>query len=230
MKKSKLVSVVSILALAVVLSACGNKKDNKKPVETKVEQKVEKKDDKKVDKKETNKSINLDKWAGKWVNYASFADTKEVKDAFASLENGDKEYENFKKRNEVGFNALEAQGNKLKFYDMAKDGKVISESEYEYIKDHKTKHGKREAKWHEFKAKDPNAKFPVILLMQPHGEEVMLHYHFKVGKDGETILKDKSINFGTFVKEDIKPSQIANAIKIRFERQKAQKQKEEKKN
>lgn len=43
MKKSKLVSVVSILALAVVLSACGNKKDNKKPVETKVEQKVEKK-------------------------------------------------------------------------------------------------------------------------------------------------------------------------------------------
>ena len=227
MKKNKLVSVVSILALAVVLSACGEKKDNKKVVETKIEQKI----DKKVDKKEeTNKSISLDKWAGKWVNYASFGETKEVKDAFASLENGDKEYENFKKRNEVGFNALEAEGNKLKFYDMAKDGKVISESEYEYIKDHKAKHGKREINWHEFKAKDPNAKYPVIVLLEPHGEEVMLHYHFKVGNDAEAILKDKSINTGTFVKKDIKPSQIANAIKARFERQKAEKQKTEKKN
>ncbi len=221
MKKYKVILVSSMLAFALILGACGKKGNDGKVTENKKVEENKEKADKDKAAKEDNKGVALSVWEGKWVNYASFVDTDEVKAVFKGMDKGEEFKANLIKKNDVGFNRMEVQGNTIKFLDQAKDGKIISESEYEFVKDHKGQHGKTEINWHEFKAKDEKAKFPTLLLLEPHGEEVMLHYHFKAGSgDAAAMLADKSVLTGTFVKEDINPAQIANGIKMHMESQK----------
>lgn len=229
MKKLKTLFLGFILVLSLVLTACGGNKEGKKEEPKKEEMKKEepkkeepKKEEPKKEepKKEEMKDakVSLDMWKGNWNNIASFLEEKSVKDAFLGLEDGQAKMEKFQKSNAFEFNGMEFEGNKIKFYDKtkAKGGKVISEAEYEYVKAHPAKHGKHEFNWYEFKAKNADAKYPVILLLEAHGEEVMLHYHFKVGKNAEELLKDKEILTGTFVGESVKVEQIENVVKTRF--------------
>lgn len=208
--KNVKVSLLSmLLAFSLVLSACGSSKKNEEPS----------KPSKKTEEPAKNGEINsLANWKGVWNNFGAYLEEPAVVEAFKKLENGEKTLAETKTKNDFGFNGMEFDGNKITLFDQmkSKGGKALDSTEYEFVKAHTMKQGNREYKLYEFKAKDANAKNPVILLGEPHGEEVMLHIHFRLGKTIDEALNAKKI--ATFVKDSVTVEQIAKVVSTRFEK------------
>ncbi len=128
----------------------------------------------------------LSVWDGKWNNAASFVDAPELKDVYTQLaELEGKTYEELiagmKDRYAIDFDQMIVDGEKITF---VKGGEETTGS---YVSAGIVKHqnGRRTSSWNVFKAVDDSAPYETLIMFEPHGSNV--HIHFRYGGPGETV-------------------------------------------
>lgn len=218
--KRRLLGIGFILALGVLLSACGNKNmDDKKVKDKKVEdKKVEDKkaEDKKVEEKDAKK-VSLEDWKGEWNNIEGYLEKPEVKKALE--EKAKKEGKKpedltkaFTERRKAGFMGVKVEGETIHLYDkfISENGKELEKLNYSYLESHKVKHGNSELQWHVFETKDKD-NYKYLLMMPVHGEDEIVHFHMRYGMDKDQLLKDENW-YPTMVKPSSTMQQVITEI------------------
>lgn len=166
-----------------------------------------------------DEATSLEDWEGTWNNMGAYLDKDEIQKAFDELaekegvtpEEAKKTYE---EKRHCDFNGLVVEGDTVKFLDKFEDEeghKVISESEYEFVENQVVEHGSQELTWSIFKAKDENADYKFLCLMEVHGEEALTHFHLRYGDTIEEAMADDSW-YPTFVKPSSTTDQIITEI------------------
>ena len=226
MKNKKSLSLVALLSLGLMLTACQKDPKNDEPSSTNVSQEMKKDDASNVsdsssnieEKKEDASEVSLSDWEGEWNNMGGYLDKDEVQSAFKTLAEKEKvdekeAKENYLKKRKCDFGGLEIKDNKIKFLKDFPDkkGDVISESEYKYVGKQEVEHGGHKLEWDIFEAVNDDAPYKFILMMPIHGEESLTHFHMRYGDDKESLLKDESW-FPTFVKPNTTDAQIIDEI------------------
>ena len=146
MKNKKSLSLVALLSLGLMLTACQKDQKNDEPSSTNVSQEMKKDDasnksnDSSDADKEKSSEVSLADWEGEWNNMGGYLDKDEVQSAFKTLAEKEKvdekeAKENYLKKRKCDFGGLEIKDNKIKFLKDFPDkkGEVISESEYKYV-------------------------------------------------------------------------------------------------
>ena len=214
MVNKKILSMLSVLICSVLLlQGCG----------TSTEQETDQGASQSTEQKQATEgtaedSVSLSDWDGTWNNLGAYLNDADVQTGFETLakkENKDvaaAKAEYIEKR-KADFNAMVVNGNTITFLDNFedKDGKEIAKAEYEFVDKHKAKHGEEELEWDVFKAKDADAKYPVLLMMPVHGEEELIHFHMRYGKDAESLLNNNDW-YPTFIKPSSTKDQIIDEI------------------
>lgn len=225
--KRKLFGIGLILAIGVLLSACGDKKadDKKSMQDKKVEEKkteekkpeAKKVEEKKTEEKEDMKKVSLSDWMGEWNNIEGYLDKPEVKTAIEdkAKEEGKKADEllnAFKERRKADFMGVKVDGETLYLYDKfpSEKGKQLEMLTYKYIESHKVKHGNSELEWNVFETKDKD-DYKYLLMMPVHGEDEIVHFHMRYGKDKDQLLKDEKW-YPTMVKPSSTMQQVITEI------------------
>ena len=231
MKNRKLLlAFCGILTVGLLATGCGNKTQNtdtKNKTTTTTEKKSttndkktedKKADDKKSENKESTQSVSLKKWEGTWNDMSRYLDDEKLNSAYERLAKQtnttvDEAKKTYKEKRKCEFGGLKIEGDTVTFLDnfANKDGKEVSKSDYTFVKTHTTKHGKHDLTWYEFKAKDTNAKYPVLMLMDLHNDEELKHFHFRYGSDANKILEGDSW-FPAVVSPDSTLEQIEEEI------------------
>lgn len=170
-----------------------------------------------ADKKEAVK--DLKGWEGTWNDFSKYLDDEELDSAYAEkAKEAGKSPEDIKKelkeRRHSDFGGLEIKGDTITFLDGFKDkgGKEIGKVTYKFKDSKKVQHGGKELEWDVFEAEDKDAKYPVLLMMPVHGEEELVHFHMRYGKNADELFK-KDGWFPTFVKPNSTMDQIADEVK-----------------
>lgn len=208
MKRSKHILLIALLMLSIAMAGCQPKesetgeatKTTESAAETPADTPEEKTEEpeEKPEEKPVAPEVTLEDWAGTWNSMSGYFEEAEVAKAIeeAAKEEGEDPEEHKKELLEqrgTDFASFKAEGNKVMFYDkLNAEGEEISAAEYELAGAHDAQHGSREMKWFEFKATDENAKYPVMLLMDVHGEEHMAHFHGRFGDDAADLLAKES--------------------------------------
>ena len=226
MKNKKSLSLIALLSLGLVMTACGKDQKNDETSSSNVSQEMKKDDASNVsdsssnieEKKEDASEVSLSDWEGEWNNMGGYLDKDEVQSAFKTLAEKEKvdekeAKENYLKKRKCDFGGLEIKDNKIKFLKDFPDkkGDVISESEYKYVGKQEVEHGGHKLEWDIFEAVNDDAPYKFILMMPIHGEESLTHFHMRYGDDKESLLKDESW-FPTFVKPNTTDAQIIDEI------------------
>lgn len=213
-KLSSLATAGLGLALAFSITACGGQQAQKPAEQSKL---AEQSQAASADKKEAVK--DLKGWEGTWNDFSKYLDDEQLKDAYAEkAKDAGKTPEEVKKelkeRRQSEFGGLEIKGDTITFLDGFKDkgGKEIAKVTYKFKDAKKVEHGGKQLEWDIFEAQDKDAKYPVLLLMPVHGEEELVHFHMRYGKDADELLK-KDGWFPTFVKPNSTMDQIADEVK-----------------
>lgn len=211
----KVLGIGAAFALAVALGGCAGHSEPKK-----AEQPAQKTPAAQVQKKAEApaQKVSLDKWAGEWNGIHKYLDKPELKQSF---EQGAKKKnmtpEAFKKdlmeRRKCEFNGLRIKGNTVEFLDgFPKDNaNTISKATYEFSENKKFSYGGHTYEWDIFKAKESNAKYPILFLMPIHGEEGLMHFHMRYGSSIDDMMKQERW-FPAFIKPDSTMSQIQGEI------------------
>lgn len=226
MKNKKSLSLVALLSLGLMLTACQKDPKNDEPSSTNVSQEMKKDDASNVsdsssnidEKKEDSAEVSLSDWEGEWNDMGGYLDKDEVQSAFKTLAEKEKvdekeAKENYLKKRKCDFGGLEIKNNKIKFLKDFPDKKseVIGESEYKYVGKEEVEHGGHKLEWDIFEAVNDDAPYKFILMMPIHGEESLTHFHMRYGDDKESLLKDEGW-FPTFVKPNTTDAQIIDEI------------------
>ena len=226
MKNKKSISLVALLSLGLMLTACQKDPKNDEPSSTNVSQEMKKDDASNVsdsssnidEKKEDSAEVSLSDWEGEWNDMGGYLDKDEVQSAFKTLAEKEKvdekeAKENYLKKRKCDFGGLEIKDNKIKFLKDFQDKKseVIGESEYKYVGKEEVEHGGHKLEWDIFEAVNDDAPYKFILMMPIHGEESLTHFHMRYGDDKESLLKDEGW-FPTFVKPNTTDAQIIDEI------------------
>lgn len=226
MKNKKSISLVALLSLGLVMTACQKDPKNDEPSSTNVSQEMKKDDASNVsdsssnidEKKEDASEVSLSDWEGEWNDMGEYLDKDEVQSAFKTLAEKEKvdekeAKENYLKKRKCDFGGLEIKDNKIKFLKDFPDKKseVIGESEYKYVGKEEVEHGGHKLEWDIFEAVNDDAPYKFILMMPIHGEESLTHFHMRYGDDKESLLKDEGW-FPTFVKPNTTDAQIIDEI------------------
>ncbi|WP_276907814.1 ZinT/AdcA family metal-binding protein [Peptoniphilus duerdenii] len=211
--------IAVFLLCLTLLVGCGKKDDNgaanEKNNKTNVESDANKNQG---SEKESEDSVTLADWEGTWNSIEGYLDAEEVQGAYEALGKKDgKSAEEakaaYKEKRHSDFLGMKIEGNNVTFLDNFedKDGKAIETSEYEFVHEQKTKFGSKDLEWFVFKSKNPDSKFPILLLMRVDPEEELIHFHMRYGSDENELLgMDKW--FPTYVKPDSTLEQISNEI------------------
>lgn len=226
MKNKKSLSLIALLSLGLVMTACQKDQKNDETSSSNVSQEMKKDDASNVsdsssnieEKKEDSAEVSLSDWEGEWNDMGGYLDKDEVQSAFKTLAEKEKvdekeAKENYLKKRKCDFGGLEIKDNKIKFLKDFPDkkGDVISESEYKYVGKEEVEHGGHKLEWDIFEAKNDDAPYKFILMMPIHGEESLTHFHMRYGDDKDKLLKDESW-FPTFVKPNTTDAQIIDEI------------------
>lgn len=226
MKNKKSLSLIALLSLGLVMTACQKDQKNDETSNSNVSQEMKRDDASNVsdsssnieEKKEDASEVSLSDWEGEWNNMGGYLDKDEVQSAFKTLAEKEKvdekeAKENYLKKRKCDFGGLEIKDNKIKFLKDFPDkkGDVISESEYKYVGKQEVEHGGHKLEWDIFEAKNDDAPYKFILMMPIHGEESLTHFHMRYGDDKESLLKDEGW-FPTFVKPNTTDAQIIDEI------------------
>ena len=213
----KVLGVGAAFALAIALGGCAGHSEPKQaeqPAQKAPAAQVQKKADAPAAKK-----ITLEKWAGEWNGFHKYLDKPEVQKAYEEAAKDKKSTpeaikKELEERRKCEFNGLRIKGNTIEFLDgFAKDGaKTVTKATYECVDSKKVMHGGHQLEWDVFKAKEADAKYPVLLMMPVHGEEELVHFHMRYGTNADELLK-KDKWFPTFVKPDSTLAQIEGEIK-----------------
>lgn len=226
MKNKKSLSLIALLSLGLVMTACQKDQKNDETSSSNVSQEMKKDDASNVsdsssnieEKKEDSAEVSLSDWEGEWNDMGGYLDKDEVQSAFKTLAEKEKvdekeAKENYLKKRKCDFGGLEIKDNKIKFLKDFPDkkGEVISESEYKYIEKQEVEHGGHKLEWDIFEAVNDDAPYKFILMMPIHGEESLTHFHMRYGDDKDKLLKDEGW-FPTFVKPNTTDAQIIDEI------------------
>lgn len=192
-------------------NAAANEKNNKTNVESDANKNQ-------GSEEESNSSVTLADWEGTWNSIEGYLDAEEVQGAYEALGKKDgKSAEEakaaYKEKRHSDFLGIKIEGNNVTFLDNFedKDGKAIETSEYELINEHKVKHGNYDLEWFVFKSKNPDSKYPILLMMPVHGEEELIHFHMRYGSDENELLGMDNC-YPTYVKPNSTMEQIAGEI------------------
>lgn len=194
MKNKKLLSMLcAVLCMAFFLGGCGEKDDGETSVQGSTP--VESSEPAETSEPAEDGEVTLAEWEGAWNSIDAYADEEELAATFEEVaekegQTKDEAIAAFKEKRKCEFKGIKFEGDKVTFLDGFEDadGKEIDSSEYEYVKTHEAEHDGGQAQWHEFKAKNDDAKYPVLLLMPVHGEEEVIHFHLRYGTDGEELM------------------------------------------
>ncbi|MDU1707471.1 MAG: ZinT/AdcA family metal-binding protein, partial [Anaerococcus vaginalis] len=204
MKNKKSLSLIALLSLGLVMTACQKDQKNDETSNSNVSQEMKKDDASNVsdsssnieEKKEDASEVSLSDWEGEWNNMGGYLDKDEVQSAFKTLAEKEKvdekeAKENYLKKRKCDFGGLEIKDNKIKFLKDFPDkkGDVISESEYKYVGKQEVEHGGHKLEWDIFEAVNDDAPYKFILMMPIHGEESLTHFHMRYGDDKDKLLK-----------------------------------------
>ena len=165
MKNKKSLSLVALLSLGLMLTACQKDPKNDEPSSTNVSQEMKKDDasnksnDSSDADKEKSSEVSLADWEGEWNDMGGYLDKDEVQSAFKTLAEKEKvdekeAKENYLKKRKCDFGGLEIKDNKIKFLKDFPDkkGEVIGESEYKYVGKEEVEHGGHKLEWDIFEA------------------------------------------------------------------------------
>lgn len=226
MKNKKSISLVALLSLGLMLTACQKDPKNDEPSSTNVSQEMKKDDASNAsnsssnidEKKEDASEVSLSDWEGEWNDMGGYLEKEEIQSAFKTLAEKEKvdekeAKENYLKKRKSDFGGLEIKDNKIKFLKDFPDkkGEVIGEGEYKYVGKEEVEHGGHKLEWDIFEAKNDDAPYKFILMMPIHGEESLTHFHMRYGDDKDKLLKDEGW-FPTFVKPNTTDAQIIDEI------------------
>lgn len=170
--------------------------------------------------------VKLSDWEGSWNSFLYYFDMDEVNTAFEEKAEKDgtsaeEAKEAFTKMSDTEFNYLEITEDKITFYnvepvapgeELDDDKKEeLASNTYEYVTAHEGEHGGKVFYWYEFNAVEEDAKYPVVLLMDVHGEETMPHSHMRYGDDVEEILAQEDW-YPTIVAPETTIGQVVDSI------------------
>ena len=119
-----------------------------------------------------------------------------------------------KEKRSCEFHGLKIEGDTVSFLDgfESEGGAEIAKATYECVDSKKVMHGGHELEWDVFKAKEADAKYPVLLMMPVHGEEELTHFHMRYGNDVDELM-GKDDWYPTFVAPSSTIDQIKDEIK-----------------
>lgn len=162
-------------------------------------------------------AVSMQDWEGAWNNMGAYLDEEELQTAFEQVaEKEGKSAEEVKKayveKRKCDFDGFVVRGEKVTLLDgfEDKDGNEMDSAEYRFVKSHKVQHGSHELEWHAFQA-EGDAKYPVLLMMEVHGEENLVHFHMRYGDDIEALLA-KDGWYPTFIKPGSTMDQLIEEI------------------
>lgn len=162
---------------------------------------------------------SLSDWEGSWNGLNHYLDDEGLSDAYEEVAKRDgttaEAVKNeMKEKVSAEFSGLEVSGDTISFLDGFKDkgGKEVAKTTYKFVEARKVKHGGAELEWDVFKAVEPDAKYPVLLMMPVHGEEELVHFHLRYGSDVDELMK-RDDWYPTFVKPNTTLDQIKGEIK-----------------
>lgn len=162
---------------------------------------------------------SLADWKGSWNDFSSYLDKEEVAEAYAeaakeSKSTPEKVKSELKERRSCEFHGLKIDGDTVSFLDgfESEGGTEVAKATYEWVESKKAMHGGQELEWNVFKAKEADAKYPVLLMMPVHGEEELVHFHMRYGKNADELM-GKEDWYPTFVVPSSTIAQIKDEIK-----------------
>lgn len=158
-------------------------------------------------------------WKGTWNDFSSYLDKDEVADAYDEAAKMNKTTAEdvkaeLKEKRSCEFHGLKIEGDTVSFLDgfESEGGTEIAKATYECVDSKKVMHGGHELEWDVFKAKEADAKYPVLLMMPVHGEEELTHFHMRYGNDVDELM-GKDDWYPTFVAPSSTIDQIKDEIK-----------------
>ena len=209
MKSLKRLLVVGVLVLSLFLVACNGSADSPEP---------QPKDSQQQEQPQPQlPAASLADWEGTWRNMVSFLseDDEALREALEDVaEDQDmtvEEYIEHEKEESVPFEkmVIDSNAETITFYDLYKDTEGKS-AKYTFIEALEFTHGGSTFYWYVFETRDAS-DYPVVLLMEIHGEENMAHFHVRAGKSVDEAMKDEHW-YPTFMDENIPLSMIAEEL------------------
>lgn len=229
MKNNKKYTLVALLSLGLILSACQKDQANDKAsddgkAETKVEEQAKEEkpaENAKEDAKDADKAseeVSMADWEGEWNNMGGYLEKPEIQAAYKTLaekENTDEKTakEGYLKKRKCDFGGLEISGDHVKFLKEFPEskGEVIAEADYKFKEKVEAEHAGHKLEWDIFEATSENAPYKVLMMMPIHGEESLTHFHMRYGDDKDSLLKEEGW-YPTFVKPSSTDQQIIDEI------------------
>lgn len=163
--------------------------------------------------------VSLADWEGSWNGFSAYLSDPQLEDAYKEVgERDSKPADEVKKDMETkvkaDFSGLKVEGDTVTFLDGFEDkgGKELTHASYQFKESRKVEHGGYQLEWDVFEASDPSAAYPVLLMMPVHGEEEMIHFHMRYGKDADELMAQDDW-YPTFVKPSTTLDQIKDEIK-----------------
>lgn len=170
-------------------------------------------------KEDSSSKITLAGWEGTWNDFSSYLNKDEVADAYDEAAKNSKTTAaevkaELEERRFCDFHGLKIEGDTVTFLNgfESEGGTEVTKATYECVDSKKVMHGGHELEWDVFKAKEPNAKYPVLLMMPVHGEEELTHFHMRYGNSVDELMS-KETWFPTFVAPSSTIDQIKDEIK-----------------
>ncbi|EGY77460.1 ZinT/AdcA family metal-binding protein [Peptoniphilus indolicus] len=215
MKNLKMLAVTTAMCMSMLVVGCQKKEApaNNAPTNAAVQNANMDKDAK---AKTADAKVTLADWEGTWNNFGAYLDDPAVQPAFEEVAKRDgitaeEAKAKLLERRNCEFNGMVVKGDTITFLDGFEDkgGKEVASAEYKLTDEHKTQHGSHELTWYTFESE--GAKYPVLLLMEVHGEEELTHFHMRYGNNAEELLAMDDW-FPTFVKPNSTMDQIIEEI------------------
>ncbi|MDO5755865.1 MAG: ZinT/AdcA family metal-binding protein [Tissierellia bacterium] len=230
MRKRKLMVLLAfILSVSLLFTACnkdsGENEDSQQTEETTTDETDSTADEEQeTEDNETedpvDDEVSMADWDGTWNNMGGYLDDAEVEPGFEELAERegisvDEAKTAYKEKRHCEFDGLVVDGDHVQFLDGFKDdgGNVVDEADYKFVETFKVQHGNHELEWDVFEA-EGDAKYPVLLMMPVHGEEMLTHFHMRYGDDAKDLLENEDYDgwYPTFVKPSSTYDQLNDEI------------------
>ncbi len=167
--------------------------------------------------------VSLEDWDGEWKNMVYYLEDESCQEALDALadayEHTPEEYLDQAIADSVNFFAMKVDGEsaKITFLSRQEDEEVEESYTCTYAGSVKFEHGHHSGYWHVFETDAEEEDLETLFLMEVHGEEVLAHFHLRIGHEIEDLLIRDSW-WPTFVAADTPAEIIADNYLARAER------------
>lgn len=162
--------------------------------------------------------VSLADWEGTWNGFSGYLDNPEVSVAFDEVaerdgKSADEVKKDFSDKVTCDFAGIVFKGDTVELLDgfASEGGASLGSAAYTFKESRTVEHAGHTLEWDIFTSDDPNAPYPVLLLMPVHGEEELVHFHMRYGSDVEELMSREGW-YPTFVKPNSTIEQIKGEI------------------